>query len=111
MFQLARGEKLDVPFGHSTHCFGALLQAILCNADTTLLYQKAGSGPGDGQMRKCRNWPAMRDWAKEHSACMKTNSSGIAGQDVEGCDRIRAGDGVLLSDWQAEKKPPAPVKG
>ena len=20
MFQLARGEKLDVPFGHSTHC-------------------------------------------------------------------------------------------
>ncbi|KAI1758775.1 hypothetical protein GGR53DRAFT_205466 [Hypoxylon sp. FL1150] len=102
MFQLARGEKLDVPFGHSTHCFGALLQGILCNADTTLLYQKPGSGPGDGQMRECRNWPAMRDWAKEHSACMSTNSSGIAGQDIEGCDKIKAGDGLILSDWPEE---------
>lgn len=99
MFQLAKGEKLDVPFGHSTHCLGALLQATLCNADTTLLYQKDGSGPGDGQMRKCRNWIAMRDWAKEHSACMRTNTTGIAIQDVEGCDKIKAGDGILLSDW------------
>ncbi|KAI1382874.1 uncharacterized protein F4822DRAFT_99977 [Hypoxylon trugodes] len=99
MFQLAKGEKLDVPFGHSTHCLGSLLQAILCNADTTLLYQKAGRGAGDGQIRKCRNWPAMRDWAREQSACMKTNSSGIANLDVEGCDEIKAGDGVLLSDW------------
>ncbi|OTB01692.1 hypothetical protein M426DRAFT_14306 [Hypoxylon sp. CI-4A] len=99
MLQLAKGEPLDIPFGHSTHCFSSLLQSILCNTDTTLLYQKAGSGPGDGQMRKCRNWPAMRDWAKEHSACMVTNSSGIASQDIEGCDKVKAGDGVILSDW------------
>ncbi|KAI8965298.1 hypothetical protein F5Y11DRAFT_313574 [Daldinia sp. FL1419] len=99
MFQLARGEKLDVHFGHSTHCLGALMQAILCNADATLLYQKDGSGPGDGQARKCRNWPALRDWAKEHSACMHTNSSGLASQDVEKCDKDRMGDNILLSDW------------
>ncbi|KAI1076113.1 hypothetical protein F5B20DRAFT_584675 [Whalleya microplaca] len=102
MFQLAKGEKLDVPFGHSTHCAGALLQTILCNAGATLMYQKPGSGPGDGQMRKCRNWPALRDWAKEHSACMGTNSSGIAFQDLDNCDKIRAGDGVLLDDWPGQ---------
>lgn len=102
MFQLARREPLTVPFGHSTHCFGALLQAVLCRADSTLMHMWPDAGPGDGQVRQCRNWPALRDWARRNSACMATNETGIANLDLENCDRIREGDGVLLRDWPAQ---------
>ena len=103
MFQLARGEPLDVPFGHSTHCIDAVRQSIMCNADDTLLYKRYNVSDGDGQMRKCRNWGALRDWAAKHSACYSDSEAAIAGEDRNGCDvRTSFGDGVIIRDWPEE---------
>ena len=51
----------------------------MCNADDTSRYtgrknqQASARHPisGIGQMRKCRDWGELREWAMEHSACYK----------------------------------------
>ena len=45
------------------------LQSIQCNADNTPLYTFGDSTAGDGQLRKCKSWDALRDFATENSAC------------------------------------------
>ncbi|EME48628.1 hypothetical protein DOTSEDRAFT_30036 [Dothistroma septosporum NZE10] len=83
-----RGLPLTWPVGHTTHCFdalrqvlsrafplhdfdtdGLLLQSIQCNADNTPLYTFGDSTAGDGQLRKCKSWDALREFATENSAC------------------------------------------
>lgn len=100
MFQLARGQPLQAPFGHSTHCLDALRQTVMCNADDTLLYNKVNVSAGDGQMRKCRNWGALSGWAGENSACYFDSESAVASERVEGCTNV--GDGVIVRDWPQE---------
>lgn len=101
MFQLAQRQPLDVPFGHSTHCIDAVRQSIMCNAADTLLYKRYNVSDGDGQMRKCRNWGALRDWASKHSACYADSHQAIAGEYREGCElRTSLGDGVIIRDWK-----------
>ena len=75
----------------------------MCNADDTLLYKRYNVSDGDGQMRKCRNWGALRDWAAKHSACYSDSEAAIAGEDRNGCDvRTSFGDGVIIRDWPDE---------
>ena len=99
MFQLARRQPLDVPFGHSTHCLDALRQSVICNADDTLLYKRSKVADGDGQALKCRKWHALSDWAGKHSACYLDNKEAIAAEEKEGCElRTSLGDGLLIQD-------------
>ncbi|KAI9666609.1 MAG: hypothetical protein M1821_004545 [Bathelium mastoideum] len=93
LFSLARGQPLEAPFGHSTHCLAGLLQHIMCNADDTLLYHKEHLSDGDGQMRKCRNWKALSSWAGKNSACYVDDTAGVAHEDQANCKK--SGDGLL----------------
>lgn len=97
LFQLARGEKLTVSFGHSTHCVAGILQHIVCNADDTLLFYKEGVSTGDGQARTCRNWGALRDWAGNHSACFLVDELATQHEDSSGTFCVED-DGIVLGE-------------
>ncbi|KAH6514149.1 hypothetical protein HBI81_209680 [Parastagonospora nodorum] len=58
---------------HMYHCLDGLRQDIMCMADDTPMPAPAKHHVGDGQIRKCRNWKKMIDWANEpeRHACYK----------------------------------------
>jgi hypothetical protein len=58
---------------HMYHCLDGLRQDIMCMADDTPMPAPARHHVGDGQIRKCRNWNKMIDWAMEpeRHACYK----------------------------------------
>ncbi|KAG9233489.1 hypothetical protein BJ875DRAFT_442183 [Amylocarpus encephaloides] len=57
---------------HVLHCLGALYDDIKCNADDTPRFtHKVGLRPGEGQIRKCRDWSKLRAWVKERDGCFK----------------------------------------
>lgn len=66
-------------FEHVTHCLHVLREDATCNADDTPRY--AGSlhaqvghtvtSSGTGQIRMCRDWSKLRQFALEHSACYR----------------------------------------
>ena len=75
----------------------------MCNVDDTLLYRKYNVSDGDGQMRKCRNWGALREWASKNSACYVDSKAATLYEQPEGCDlRKSSGDGVIVRDWPEE---------
>ncbi|KAJ5116615.1 hypothetical protein N7456_000963 [Penicillium angulare] len=82
------------PGAHSNHCFGALLQYITCNADTTPLYTFGKFTAGDGQVHQCRSWSQLRDYATENTACFRDTVEGIPlGEHFGYCDD--GDDGVM----------------
>ncbi|KAI0189471.1 hypothetical protein F4808DRAFT_465910 [Astrocystis sublimbata] len=97
MLQLARGEKLDVRFGHSMHCLGSLLRDVICTADNSLPLKVPDGEHGDYQYtRKCRNWAPLSRWAGTQTSCMATNSEGTLDADhpvLSNCSRT---DGVIV---------------
>ncbi|KAF2763636.1 hypothetical protein EJ03DRAFT_379256 [Teratosphaeria nubilosa] len=58
---------------HIIHCLDALRRDVICNADDTPRYTTDNPSPetGHGQHRRCRNWDALNDWAKQHCACYR----------------------------------------
>ncbi|KAH8674287.1 hypothetical protein BX600DRAFT_495556 [Xylariales sp. PMI_506] len=65
-----------VPWGHAHHCLDSLRQAVLCNADSTLLYtDDNGITFGNGQVRMCRDWKSLTTWAGGNSPSMAVLSS------------------------------------
>jgi len=76
-FEIARGEPLTYPLGHSTHCFDSFRQYVQCTAGDTLLYSWGKNTTGDGQQRQCRDWQALSDWATEHTACYRDGEKPI----------------------------------
>jgi hypothetical protein len=71
----------------------------MCSAADTLLYKRYNVSDGDGQVRKCRNWRALRDWAGKHSACYSDSEEALAAEEKEGCERRTSlGDGILIRD-------------
>jgi hypothetical protein len=66
-------------FEHVTHCLHVLREDVTCNADdlpryTGRLHDEAGHSAissGTGQMRKCRDWTKLRQFAIENSACYR----------------------------------------
>ena len=99
MFQLVRGEPLDMRFGHSTHCLASLLRDTVCRADYSLPIATPGVDYVDTEyphLRKCRNWAALEAWAANKTTCMKTSIEGVLDKnhvDGENCTRK---DGVLV---------------
>ncbi|KAL4732861.1 hypothetical protein BDV11DRAFT_108919 [Aspergillus similis] len=82
------------PGAHTNHCFDALRQYVICNADSTPLYTFGDFTAGDGQVHQCKDWSQLREYATEHTACYKDSIEGIPLGDHFGfCDD--GDDGVL----------------
>lgn len=100
MLQLARGEKLDVKFGHSMHCLAALLRDVICFADNSLPLDIPGENHDQYQyVRKCRNWEALSRWAGERTSCMTTNKEGILDAEHANLENCTRTDNVLLQRY------------
>ncbi|CCD52292.1 hypothetical protein BofuT4_P080870.1 [Botrytis cinerea T4] len=58
---------------HIIHCLDALRRDVICNADDIPRFTTPDPVPetGHGQLRQCRNWDKLNDWAKEHNACYR----------------------------------------
>lgn len=82
------------PLSHSEHCFDALRQSVVCNADNTPLYTFGDFTAGDGQLHQCRNWTELRNYATEQTACYKDTLEDVPLGDHFGfCDE--GDDGVI----------------
>ncbi|MCJ1330126.1 hypothetical protein MMC10_006808 [Thelotrema lepadinum] len=59
------------PFSHLTHCMSSLREDTLCRADDTPRYTTSSSsaGTGKGQVRMCRSWTQLKEWASGYNAC------------------------------------------
>lgn len=97
-YELLRGQPPSFKLGHTSHCFDALRQNIMCNADDTLLYTFGRAKAGDGQPRKCRDWNVLRDWATEHTACYLEHESKEGGHFFR-CDNGE--DGLIVGSAQS----------
>lgn len=58
---------------HVKHCFDALRQDILCDADDTPRYTGFQPSHSTGLMqdRKCRDWGQLEEWAKANTGCWR----------------------------------------
>ena len=65
----------------------------MCNADDTPLYTFGRSKAGDGQLRKCRDWNILRDWATKNTACYLDHEADEGGQFFR-CDNGE--DGLIV---------------
>ncbi|PWY87088.1 hypothetical protein BO94DRAFT_466059 [Aspergillus sclerotioniger CBS 115572] len=65
------------PGAHMKHCFDALRQYIICNADSTPLYSFGDFTAGDGQVHECKDWGQLRDYATRHTACYRDSDEPI----------------------------------
>lgn len=65
---LKNGHPTTWPLAHDVHCFDAVRQYIMCNADDTLLWTNGDHSTGTHQAKKCVDWDALREWAEERAA-------------------------------------------
>ncbi|KAF2091929.1 hypothetical protein K490DRAFT_32411, partial [Saccharata proteae CBS 121410] len=75
------------------------LQFIQCHADNTPLYSLGDHTSGDGQLHKCKDWGALRDYASENSACFRDAEPGqklTLGEHFGYCDSGE--DGLPIPD-------------
>jgi hypothetical protein len=87
LVSLSRKTPSQYPLHHALHCFDALRQHIMCHADNTPLYGKGDGMAGDGQMHRCRDWTALRDYATQNTACFRDGKPGMSFEDRFGvCD-------------------------
>ncbi|ERF70771.1 hypothetical protein EPUS_09484 [Endocarpon pusillum Z07020] len=98
-YQILRRESTTFKLQHSNHCFDALRQNIMCNADDTPLYTWNRRTAGDGQPRKCRDWNILRDWASEHKACYRNIDGREGGQFIQCDDEVNADDGLIVESF------------
>lgn len=55
------------------HCTDTLRQDIICNADDTPRYSTESMRPGTGmgQVRQCRSWDKLEEWARQYNSCYR----------------------------------------
>jgi hypothetical protein len=68
LYKYSEGRDKEVKWDHTIHCLDSLRQNAMCRADDTLLYTEDGNVFGDGQVRECRDWERLREWAEERHA-------------------------------------------
>lgn len=73
LYEYRHGQVQSRAWHHVSHCLDALRRQIMCDADDTprATERRAEVVSGVGQHRKCRDWTALENWAKEHTACYK----------------------------------------
>lgn len=56
---------------HLLYCLDGLRQDIMCIADDTPMPAPVAHHVGDGQIRKCRDWNKLKEWATrpDQNAC------------------------------------------
>ena len=54
---------------HDMHCFDSIRQHVMCAADENLLATTGHNDLGKEQVRMCKNWDLLREWATERTAC------------------------------------------
>ncbi|KAL8882370.1 MAG: hypothetical protein Q9192_007594 [Flavoplaca navasiana] len=71
--ELADGIPPTYPMPHVMHCLDVLRDDVLCHADDTPRYTTTTQKPesGMGQMRQCRDWSKLEEWAKKYSGCWR----------------------------------------
>jgi hypothetical protein len=70
----------------------------VCNADNTPLYTFGDSTAGDGQVRVCRDWNSLREYAAKNSACYVDTIKEVNLIEHFGNCEERKGDGLVLQD-------------
>jgi len=62
---------------HVNHCLDALRRQVICDADDTPRVTTVVDSPnsGVGQIRQCKSWEKLEEWAAERTACFRYNSS------------------------------------
>ncbi|TAQ84694.1 hypothetical protein B7494_g6983 [Chlorociboria aeruginascens] len=79
MLQAYNEEPIQSPREHTLHCLNILREAIVCDADDTPRYtgrlndqaEEEHPTSGVGQVRTCKDWSKLVDWANKNSACFK----------------------------------------
>lgn len=58
---------------HILHCLDELRQDVICNADDTPRYAgfQDPPGTGQGQVKMCREWNKLEQWALKNTACFQ----------------------------------------
>lgn len=61
-------------WSHVIHCTDTLRQDIICNADDTPRYSTKSKSPGSGmgQVRQCRSWDKLEEWARQYNSCYRS---------------------------------------
>ncbi|KAL9599549.1 MAG: hypothetical protein Q9219_003793 [cf. Caloplaca sp. 3 TL-2023] len=79
------GQNQTRTFPHINHCFDALRQDIVCNADDTPRYTTTTLDPesGVGQIRQCRSWDKLLEWSRERTACFRNIHEGQRIHEIE----------------------------
>jgi len=70
--EFRKGSLQSQHYLHIDHCLTALREDIICNADDTPRYTGGNhkqAGSGQDQIRMCRDWNKLDEWANNHSAC------------------------------------------
>ena len=66
----AEGNENTINPHHVYHCFDALRQDLMCNADDTpMAMHDFPNKIGNGQVRMCRDWAKLDQWAQQNTAC------------------------------------------
>jgi hypothetical protein len=73
LMELKTGQELSNPWAHTTHCLLVLREEVMCNADDVPRYTgfQPGTKSGIGQVRMCKDWSKLEEWAREKTACWK----------------------------------------
>ncbi|KAI8627283.1 hypothetical protein F5Y19DRAFT_442330 [Xylariaceae sp. FL1651] len=77
------GQPNKIAASHAVHCLDQLRQDVICQADDTPRYAWTDPpGTGFNQVRMCKSWKKLEQWAFKHTACFK-NTDGVAGPIID----------------------------
>jgi len=73
LMEFWQGKPQTRRWEHVIHCVDQLRQEALCNADDTPRYSTSDDTPvsGMGQIRMCRSWDKLEEWAKKYNSCYR----------------------------------------
>lgn len=79
------GREQPFNLNHLYHCLDGLRQDIMCAADDTPMPAPVEHHVGDAQMRKCRNWDKLIEWARrpDRHACYQADDYREASNTLE----------------------------
>lgn len=71
IYELDNGLPLTLSVRHADHCLNTLKADAICHADDTprTSFKEYPGHTGAGQVRMCRNWKKLEEWADQRSGC------------------------------------------
>ncbi|GKZ33278.1 hypothetical protein AbraIFM66950_003118 [Aspergillus brasiliensis] len=73
LVEFREAQPQSSPWGHVQHCLLVLRDEVMCDADDTPRYTgfQPDQKSGLGQVRMCRDWKQLEQWALEQTACWR----------------------------------------